>query len=114
MTVPTTTEREAPRPDDAEIIDFVERRLASIDGWLPLPAAPLTYLLMARQNARGVGGGVLELGVFRGKYLALLYAASAAAFRQVLGVDLFPGVGTCPPGWTTPPLRRRRNRSRPP
>jgi hypothetical protein len=91
MTVPTT-ERAAPRPDDAEIIDFVERRLASIDGWLALPAAHLTYVLMARQNARGVEGGVLELGVFRGKYLALLYAASAAASRPVLGVDLFPGM----------------------
>ena len=94
MTAPTPESEapETPRRSDAEIIDFVQSRLARIDGWLALPAAHLTDSLMARQDAFGVKGGVLELGVFRGKYLALLYAASAAASRQVLGVDLFPGM----------------------
>jgi hypothetical protein len=41
--------------------------LGEIEGWLSEEAARLTEMISRSVN----GGGVLELGVFKGKYLAL-------------------------------------------
>lgn len=62
-------------------------KLERISGWLHLQAAEFTLYLL---NSR-IQGNVLELGVFHGKYLALLYGATAKYKSQVLGVDLFVG-----------------------
>ncbi len=62
---------------------------AAIDGWLLPEAADLTMRLCRLQAALGIRTGVLELGVYRGKYLALLGALHAGTGLPLVGVDLF-------------------------
>lgn len=63
--------------------------VAGIDGWLVAEAADLTIRLCHLQACLRVRTGVLELGVYRGKYLALLAALHADAGLPVVGVDMF-------------------------
>ena len=63
--------------------------VAGIEGWLEPDAAGLTARLCRLQAALGTRSGVLELGVYRGKYLALLAALHRDAGVPVLGVDMF-------------------------
>ena len=63
--------------------------VAAIDGWLSPEAADLTIRLCRLQAALGIRTGVLELGVYRGKYLALLGALYAGTGLPLVGVDLF-------------------------
>lgn len=68
--------------------------LEGIEGWLAEPACHYTAWLMAQQNREGIPGGIVELGVYRGRYLALLYLCGLAAQRTLVGVDIFSGVGS--------------------
>ena len=63
--------------------------VAGIEGWLRPDAAALTARLCRLQAALRVRSGVLELGVYRGKYLALLAALHGDAGVPVVGVDMF-------------------------
>ena len=56
-----------------------------IPGWLYPNDMDLTERVFRFQGERGVRGDILELGVYKGKYLALLYGLSAASDR--VGVD---------------------------
>jgi len=69
---------------------FVQSRVDPIPGWM-LPEAALFTAYMARaQGAMGVAGPTLELGVYKGKFLAVLYRLSDPG-QPVVGVDLFVG-----------------------
>ena len=57
-----------------------------IPGWLYPNDMDLTERVFRFQGERGVRGDILELGVYKGKYLALLYGLSATSDR-VVGVD---------------------------
>ena len=63
--------------------------VAGLEGWLAPDAADLTVRLCRFQASLGLQTGVLELGVYRGKYLALLAAAHDGAGLPVVGVDMF-------------------------
>ena len=63
-------------------------RLSSIEGWLTNEAIDFTSRLFHLQRALNQARGILELGVFKGKYLALL-AAFCVADAPVVGVDGF-------------------------
>lgn len=63
--------------------------VAGIDGWLAPEAADFTIRLCHLQDCLGVRSGVLELGVYRGKYLALLAALHADAGLPLVGADMF-------------------------
>jgi hypothetical protein len=67
-------------------LQFIENTLPEIEGWLLPEAAQLTVALLRAQDEAGVDGGVFEVGVWRGKYLALLYHAST---QRVAGIDIF-------------------------
>jgi hypothetical protein len=58
----------------------------TIEGWLLPEAAHLTIGLMRIQDSHNVNGAVLEIGVWRGKYLSVLYHASKG---RVFGIDIF-------------------------
>jgi len=78
---------------DASMLDFaafVQTRVGPIPGWMYPEAALFTAALARAQRALGVTGPTLELGVFQGKYLAVLYRLSDPA-EPVVGVDLFVG-----------------------
>ncbi|MEP7069793.1 MAG: class I SAM-dependent methyltransferase [Usitatibacter sp.] len=69
---------------------FVATRVAAIPGWLHPEAALFTAHLAAAQHAMQVTGPTLEIGVYKGKYLSVLYKLSQRD-ETVVGVDLFNG-----------------------
>jgi hypothetical protein len=64
-------------------------KLRDIEGWLAEEAGELTCRLVHLQRARGHATGVLELGVFKGKYLAFLAALHRPDGVPLVGVDGF-------------------------
>lgn len=66
--------------------DFIEKVLPEIEGWLNNDAAYFTAYLIRSQLNINVRGPVLEIGVWRGKYLALLHQETR---EKVVGIDSF-------------------------
>jgi hypothetical protein len=83
--VPTTVPRELPNgisPETWKLVDAVE-------GWLTFPAADFSWRLMRDQQRRAIPGCMLEIGVHRGRYLAVLAAAAHGTGKAVFGIDGF-------------------------
>lgn len=72
---------------------FIDEIVSSIPGWLVRDAAYLTRFLLKAQESVTVGS-VMEIGVYGGKYLSVLYEASRTdpSCRTVLGVDVFTSI----------------------
>ncbi len=60
-----------------------------IEGWMADEAADLTARLFQWQRSAGAVTGVLELGVFKGRYLSLLASLAQGTGAPVVGVDAF-------------------------
>jgi hypothetical protein len=65
------------------------KRIEPIEGWLQFPAADFSWRLIRAQHARAVGGCILEIGVHKGRYLALLAAAARGTGKAIFGIDGF-------------------------
>lgn len=65
------------------------KRLDKIDGWLLPHAIIFSQHLLQLQREKAWISGVLELGVFKGKFLGLLAQQVADANVPVVGVDAF-------------------------
>ncbi len=63
--------------------------LNNIEGWLSNDALFITEQLFALQRENGWITGILELGVFKGKYLSVLAQQAKEANAPVVGVDAF-------------------------
>lgn len=63
--------------------------IQAVEGWMFPEAADLTRRLIHLQYALGAVTGVLELGVFKGKYLSLLASLTQGAGVPVVGVDAY-------------------------
>lgn len=72
--------------DDLEFIDKVTR---NIDGWLIDCAALLTQRLLGFQRDHHLLGPLLEIGVYRGKYLSILLQSALQTTDRVFGIDTF-------------------------
>lgn len=68
---------------------FDAAAIGEIEGWLSPEATEITARLLGFQSRSRIRGGILELGVYKGKYLALLAALSRAENDRVVGVDAF-------------------------
>lgn len=81
-----------PRPASAlrSFASFLVARVRPIPGWLHDEAALLSAHLVRAQRQMGIAGPTLEIGVYEGKYLSVLYELSQPGER-VVGVDLFVG-----------------------
>jgi hypothetical protein len=77
-------------PRDEDFQAFLHSRVETIPGWLHAEAALLTGHLVGAQRRLELKGPTLEIGVFQGKYLCVLYRLSEPG-ETVLGVDLFIG-----------------------
>lgn len=66
-----------------------QRSLDKIPGWLSPTARVLTAILIDLQRERGDVTGVLELGVYKGKYLSVLTRCVQGLNVPVVGVDAF-------------------------
>ncbi len=60
-----------------------------IEGWMTDEAADLTSRLFGWQRSMRAVTGVLELGVFKGRYLSLLASLAQGTGAPVVGVDAF-------------------------
>lgn len=68
---------------------FIETRLDEIEGWLGPHAAYFAAYLLNVQHASGIGGPVLEIGVFAGKFMTLLHYLGRKHGNATVGVDIF-------------------------
>jgi hypothetical protein len=64
-------------------------RINQVAGWLSPEAADFTYRLMQTDAFRTTKGALVEIGVFKGKYLALLAHAAQGQDRRMIGIDGF-------------------------
>jgi SAM-dependent methyltransferase len=70
-----------------------------IEGWMADEAADLTSRLFHWQRSMQAVTGVLELGVFKGRYLSLLASLAQGTDAPIVGVDAFTSrVGEQIPG----------------
>lgn len=60
-----------------------------IEGWMADEAADLTSRLFHWQRSMQAVTGVLELGVFKGRYLSLLASLAQGTDAPIIGVDAF-------------------------
>jgi hypothetical protein len=67
---------------------FIEKQLDSVSGWLTHDAAYFTSALLNLQQEKAIHGPVFEIGVWEGKYLALLYHHNAPQQQLVVGIDI--------------------------
>lgn len=79
------------RVGDNRNLNNLIKEIEKINGWLAPEAAYFTGLLLDFQKAIGLSGNILEIGVFHGKYLALLYHYLDKADEYLFGIDAFIG-----------------------
>lgn len=72
-----------------QILPVNQQALDSIEGWLSAEAQIFTQYVFAFQRENGWNSGILEMGVFKGKYLSLLAQQVADSGAPVVGVDAF-------------------------
>lgn len=66
-----------------------EEHVEGIPGFLFPVAAGGTAWLLRHQEASGIRGGLLEIGVFQGKYFAVLARSAQTGGDRLLGIDSF-------------------------
>jgi hypothetical protein len=72
---------------------FSENILSKMTGWLDVFAAKRTLDLLAFQEKNEIRGSLYEIGVFRGKYFAILARSGAITGDTVVGIDCFDFIG---------------------
>lgn len=68
-------------------------KIDNVAGWLEKPAARRAVELLDWQAQMNFDGGLLEIGVFCGKFFAILLDSSIRTSGKLLGVDTFEFVG---------------------
>ncbi len=71
------------------IYEDLDAALAQIPGFLFSSAAHGTAWLLMEQAEGNLKGGILEIGVFRGKYFSVLAMATQSTGERLLGIDNF-------------------------
>lgn len=72
--------------NDAE---FQSEIVDNVDGWLQRAASLRTMGILAYQERSEIDGPILEIGVYKGKYLSVLARSAQRTGDRVLGVDTF-------------------------
>ena len=74
---------------EPEHIDFVNTRFRQVEGWCLDESAYMTLHLMSVQRTLGLNSSIFEIGVYKGKYLSVLFEGSRRTQQTVLGIDTF-------------------------
>jgi hypothetical protein len=74
---------------DASDRDFVANIFPQVEGWCHEESAFLTCCLLNCQAAQGLASSLLEIGVYKGKYLSSLYHKARQMGQPVVGIDTF-------------------------
>ena len=70
-------------------IDFFQRTIDGIEGWLAEYAALVTMALFDVQDQRQVRGPLVEIGIFKGKYFSILMREAKRSGDTAFGIDNF-------------------------
>jgi hypothetical protein len=72
---------------------FIDESVENLPGWLVRDAAYLTFFIADAQK-EVTSGPLMEIGVYAGKYLSILYEASKndPTANVILGIDVFTDV----------------------
>jgi hypothetical protein len=72
---------------------FIDENIEKVPGWLLRDAAYLTLYLIDIQS-RITTGSLMEIGVYGGKYLSILYQGSRSdpSAKIVLGIDIYTDI----------------------
>jgi hypothetical protein len=73
---------------DAEM-DFVANQFSKVEGWCEPESAYFTICLLNQQMEMGCEAALLEIGVYKGKYLSVLYYKGKTSGQRVVGIDSF-------------------------
>jgi hypothetical protein len=90
-TVMGTSFPATPEKRQNSLENFLAAGYGAIEGWLLEPAVHMTLALADIQRSLVPAGPVCEIGVWQGRYLALLSFVSAE-LQPVIGVDMFTHV----------------------
>jgi hypothetical protein len=74
---------------EQEEIDFIATKFREVEGWCLDDAAYLTLWLMNTQTQLAYDSSILEIGVYKGKYLSVLYQRATRTLQPVVGIDTF-------------------------
>lgn len=72
-------------------INELVNKVEAIPGWLAPEAAYFSACLLNYQRNINLSGNIIEIGVYHGKYLALLYQYLDKENERILGIDAFIG-----------------------
>jgi hypothetical protein len=78
-------------PIEQRDIDFIKTKFSEVEGWCLDDAALLTFGLMESQTKLKCDSAILEIGVYKGKYLSVLYNRAQRTGQPVVGIDTFQG-----------------------
>ena len=81
------TEQRLQRADLCEV--FLVEVVDHIEGWLDRYTAKRTFDLLLAQERYRVEGGLYEVGIYYGKFFAILVGAGFRTKSPVLGIDTF-------------------------
>lgn len=74
---------------EAQDVDFVQTKFPEVEGWCIDHAAYLTLCLLSCQARTGLSSSFLEIGVYKGKYLSVLFHEALRTSQLVVGIDTF-------------------------
>src|SRR5262245_50953045 len=74
---------------EAADLDFVHTKFAQVEGWCSKKAAYTTGCLLNCQAEAGLSSGMLEIGVYKGKYLSVLFQKALRSSQPLVGIDTF-------------------------
>ena len=76
---------------EKQIIEQLIKKTDEIPGWLAPEATCFTAYLLSHQKTINLTGNIVEIGVYKGKYLAVLYNYLNTEDERVIGIDAFIG-----------------------
>lgn len=74
---------------DETDIQFIRTQFGEFEGWCHDDSAYLSTSLLNDQAAQGWSSGVVEIGVYLGKYLSVLYRKARLQGLVTVGIDTF-------------------------
>jgi hypothetical protein len=74
---------------EAADLEFIRTKFQEIEGWCMDAAAYLTCCLLNCHADAGFGANMLEIGVYKGKYLSVLFRHGLRKSQSVTGIDTF-------------------------
>jgi predicted O-methyltransferase YrrM len=74
---------------DITDLEFIHSRFPHVDGWCDVESAYFTICLLNRQTEMGYDAALLEIGVYKGKFLSVLYQKAQRNHQPIIGIDTF-------------------------